>query len=588
MRLALGFAVLMVASGFTGLLALAEAPLPQATRDLGGRVRDAYGLLAAAQPGTPEAIAGAYLREHAAALGIAEASRLDLRSVRGSLTMTHLRYAQLWDGQEVVGGEVSVHVRHDGAVMAVHSRAVERVRAVEQAISADEATAIAQGVAEGAPVATRAALLAQGLEAVHAWEVRFQHALPLSAWLVHVEAATGAILGARDTVRAAEARAHVWVNPIVASRNPDLRDNLLGVQRDPLPMQLLTTQDLTPYLAEVNLTDLAEGPLGPSLAGPYVTIRDATAAGEDLRFPREDPRFEEVHAYHWIDWGQRRIQELGFADVANYSLPVALHDQPGVFNAFYRPSGDGTGELHFGWHAPTAALVGVQPVPNGLADAAEDAEVVLHEYGHAVLDNQVPNFGSSAEGGAMHEGFGDFWAGTMLSRASGGWSDACMAEWFTSYLFVTADGTPPCLRNMDNSLTYDYESGDPHLTGQVWSGALWNLREALGREEGERLALEANFLLPVDGGFHAGAEALLMADAALHDAAHARLILGEFQARNVTGLLVTPELLAQIQAADLRTASQPGEAPRAVPGLEVAAALAALGAAALSRRRTAR
>ncbi len=39
----------------------------------------------------------------------------------------------------------------------------------------------------------------------------------------------------------------------------------------------------------------------------------------------------------------------------------------------------------------------------GGVDDAEDAGIIAHEYGHSIQDNQVPGFGSSAEGGAMGE-----------------------------------------------------------------------------------------------------------------------------------------------------------------------------------------
>ncbi len=46
----------------------------------------------------------------------------------------------------------------------------------------------------------------------------------------------------------------------------------------------------------------------------------------------------------------------------------------------------------------------------GGVDDGEDAEVILHEYGHAVHDAQVPGWGDTHEGGAMGEGWGDFLA----------------------------------------------------------------------------------------------------------------------------------------------------------------------------------
>jgi hypothetical protein len=40
----------------------------------------------------------------------------------------------------------------------------------------------------------------------------------------------------------------------------------------------------------------------------------------------------------------------------------------------------------------------------------EDAEVIVHEYGHSVQDNQVPGFGSTPDAGAIGEAFGDYLA----------------------------------------------------------------------------------------------------------------------------------------------------------------------------------
>jgi hypothetical protein len=51
----------------------------------------------------------------------------------------------------------------------------------------------------------------------------------------------------------------------------------------------------------------------------------------------------------------------------------------------------------------------------GGVDDAEDAEVILHEYGHAIQDaQQTPHgFGPSVEAGSVGEGFADYWAVTV-------------------------------------------------------------------------------------------------------------------------------------------------------------------------------
>ena len=68
-------------------------------------------------------------------------------------------------------------------------------------------------------------------------------------------------------------------------------------------------------------------------------------------------------------------------------------------------------------------------------DDAEDAEVIVHEYGHAVHDAQVPGFGSSEEAGSIGEAFGDYLAVSvgLWASAQNGWrsetSAACVADW---------------------------------------------------------------------------------------------------------------------------------------------------------------
>ena len=80
----------------------------------------------------------------------------------------------------------------------------------------------------------------------------------------------------------------------------------------------------------------------------------------------------------------------------------------------------------------------------GGVDDAEDAEVVVHEYGHAVQDDQVPGFGSSLEAGSIGEAFGDYLAVSVGLWAAGqnGWPvktpPACVADWDS--VSYTSDG----------------------------------------------------------------------------------------------------------------------------------------------------
>ena len=106
----------------------------------------------------------------------------------------------------------------------------------------------------------------------------------------------------------------------------------------------------------------------------------------------------------------------------------------------------------------------------------------------------MDTFFSSPEGGAISEGFGDYWAFTVAKAVAGPqFDEACIAKWdATSY-----DGTPAngiCLRRLDADLTYpDDLVGQPHADGRIWSHALRNLHYAIGQAHADTAILLAQF-----------------------------------------------------------------------------------------------
>jgi hypothetical protein len=98
-----------------------------------------------------------------------------------------------------------------------------------------------------------------------------------------------------------------------------------------------------------------------------------------------------------IDRIWRHIEELGFDNIlTGYSIPVNI-DGITEDNSFYSPAEK---SLTFG---------------TGGVDDAEDADIILPEYGHAILDNQVPGFGESQEAGTISEAFGDYLAASFFA-----------------------------------------------------------------------------------------------------------------------------------------------------------------------------
>jgi zinc metalloprotease ZmpB len=201
----------------------------------------------------------------------------------------------------------------------------------------------------------------------------------------------------------------------------------------------------------------------------------AYSPSNEFRYRRDDDRFEQVMAYYWITEAQKYIQSLGFGTsrrpVNRKSQNVRIN-QWGVDNSFATTHKD---ELRFG---------------KGGVDDAEDAEVILHEYGHAIHFSQGFAF-ASAEAGAISEGFGDYWAVTVGSVIAPTSDPACVADWDSvSY----TSSAPHCLRRVDTNLRYPADlNGAVHHDGLIWSRALWDIRQAVGNVKADTLILEAQF-----------------------------------------------------------------------------------------------
>jgi hypothetical protein len=257
------------------------------------------------------------------------------------------------------------------------------------------------------------------------------------------------------------------------------------------------------------------------LHGSYATItlpkrQQAFSANRRFVYDRADDRFEQVMSYFDVTGAQTYIHSLGFNDVNNEPqdlLPNAIEDD----NSFYDSSND------------TITL------GTGGVDDAEDAEVIWHEYGHAIQDDQVPNFGESLSAASIGEGFGDYWAFTMSQSDSPDTAVtplACVADWdATSY---TSD-EPHCLRRVDTDLTMaDYDpNGDEHDNGQIWSRALHDINLALGRDQANNVILEAHFDFNPRITFAAAARRTVDAARRLVGPVGAGKVRAAFQARGI-------------------------------------------------------
>lgn len=465
----------------TALLAMASAALPAlgsapALRiDFRGEhvVRGDLG----SASGPARAWALEALRAHAGRLGV-DAAAFRLEQVRTSLTGTHVRGRQQVGGVPVRGSSVLVSAVGDRVVQ-VDARQVRlpgapAAQPVGEVVARAAALEALQASRLLVPAAVERALVARSGRLVDVYRVSVVSAVPARAATVEVAAATGRVLAVLDESdklqKAVDGTATVFdPNPVVTARDSSLRqpaETGSPVDAD-LDSPELTRQLRRLPLRSLDATALASG----RLSGPYVNVLAEGYTGKDVDVTRSDPRFEGAMAYAHLDRFQRYLQALGFRGRAAVNAePQEVVALPvyGFDNSFYQPGND-------------LMLLG-----NGGVDDGEDADVIVHEYGHAMQDAQVPGYGETADGGAMGEGFGDFAAAAYFARSGKGFHDVCVADWdATSY----SDATMPCLRRVDSTKRYPKDL-DPerevHADGELWSAFLWRLRASLGRTDQQR------------------------------------------------------------------------------------------------------
>jgi len=263
------------------------------------------------------------------------------------------------------------------------------------------------------------------------------------------------------------------------------------------------------------------------LQGDYANVYSSTGSRafspmNTFTYTRHQDQFEQVMAYYWITQAQRYIHSLGFGvtrrGIDNRPQAVRI-DQWGADNSF--ASDHPKNELRFG---------------KGGVDDAEDAEVILHEYGHAIHFSQNFSF-ASEEAGAISEGFGDYWAVTVSDVVDQALGVSqleplpCVADWdSTSY----TRGVPHCLRRVDDDLHYPADlDGEVHDDGQIWSRALWGIRQSLGHVRADTIILQASFDFP----------GTTMPDLASRTVAAARRLYGNGVANTVRQVFVSRGIL---------------------------------------------
>ncbi|MDQ6800920.1 MAG: M36 family metallopeptidase [Acidobacteriota bacterium] len=447
----------------------------------------------------------------------AYAGDLRVDYTRESLTGTHVHYQQYLNGIRVIGGERVETITHDG-----------KRETLDHLARAPRSTVAAM---MRAPVGGELVYLNIDGDARLASRVVVEEQ-PHRRYANYYDAETGALIRSEALFFTAQGRVFD-PNPVAKLNRPDLQD-----QND--------AEAAVPDAA-YSIVDLLDLPASGPLAGPNVQIVDAQAprtlradAAQSLLFDRSHVEFEEVNAYFHIDRSQRYLQSLGYVGnrrIVNYAIAVDPHAANGSDNSFFVNENAGRGSLYFG---------------DGGTDDAEDADIILHEYGHAIQESIAPGaFGgtSASQSRALGEGFGDYWSfsSTYEQTVASGRDPFCIGDWDARCWLDDASqfcGYPPgsdCLRRVDSTKTManfvaSDSAGSEHKNGEIWSSALREIFTKLGKRTTDTLVLEGTFGVPIGPTYALMAQKLLSADRALNAGANTGVICAAMTARGILTL----------------------------------------------------
>ncbi len=493
----------------------------------------------------PESVARGILAAPAQRLGLQRDGRdLALTTVHQTDVATSVRFQQVHKGVPVYLGAVLVQYTPQGKAQWILNQALPnpdvdvtpRMEAGQAQATAIAATPAAARLR--APATTALVIYAQGMAPQLAWHVFLPTQSPMADWHVMVSATDGKILAQWDSIVHDTGTALTYdPNAVQDTGNTTLRDNnhaaspALDAARVPVTLTDLDPAVRTLKGAYADVTAPGIEGCDTEIHPPYTQAYQPGLANEPSRvytYSRNDPRFQEVLAYYAITSVQRWIQSLGFSNVNNRPVPVNVHciaDDNSNYTSV-------DGGLHFG--------------DGGVPDA-EDADIVVHEYGHAIQDNQVPGWGpvKNTPQRAMGEGFGDFLAGMAnIGKGNAGYQATaakyCIGDWDATAYNPAGSPGGGCLRwingrNESSGQDIGAYPGHPqeeHNDGRFWSAALTCVYEGMGantqaRDDIMKLVLHHQFsLLPdsSDTAFETAVDALQVADVNLFGGAHHDLI----------------------------------------------------------------
>lgn len=252
------------------------------------------------------------------------------------------------------------------------------------------------------------------------------------------------------------------------------------------------------------------------LENDYYFIKDLDAPNiavviaekDTFYYNRSQKGFEDINTFYHLSNERNYILGLGFSSLVNKTLYIDPHGWSGNENSSFDES-----------TIPNSLIFG-----EGGIDDAEDADVVMHEFGHFVSANGSPLSNDGQERKAVDEGFGDYLAVSYSKNISTyNWSK--VFNW---------DGNNGLWQGRSAASAKHYRedyTGNFWKDGEMWSSTLMQINSDLGRVITDSLVFQALYAQSANMSMIDAAINLIDADTALFNGKYHSIIYKRLQDR---------------------------------------------------------
>lgn len=429
-------------------------------------------------------------------------STLELDATREGLTGKYYRFSQFISGQRVFGSEIVAHVNHQNKVGLITSNVFP--------------TNIAQGsplLEPGNPLDAESFLVA---DTRPVWLYNGQSLVPVIRQVnndgldfdEYFVDASGDVIWERDLLLYEDTLIQVKVF------NPDPLTSVQSIYANPYKDESdLNADDLDPLRVDKTVVAQHNGGLF-TLDNSYVRIRDfdaptfapVTRTDGNFFYSRSDNEFEQVNAFYHVTEYQLYMQSLGF-NLCNYRIDVDANAWNGQDQSSFS-RGTNPPSMRFG---------------EGGVDDAEDADVVIHEYGHAISHSAAPGTNTGTERGCLDEAIGDYLA-VSYSAAINSYGIQRVFSWdghneYWNGRFAT---------NIDNKNYQNLSFFGIYTHTDIWVSALMEAWGKVGPAVMDKVVLEGAYSYASNMTMPQAAMAIVAADSNLFGGQHVQPIWQAF------------------------------------------------------------